>query len=130
MTAIICFSYLCFPIPAAKSVKFINSTIYKNHMEDHFDAIPVPYRTERLGRMRDLIMQIEADYSRYKYLKQMVDAGSGDHSDMEELQRREAWMKRSMNTFRRLNAMSIEGITVARCSDYSSQSCLKKAEAV
>ena len=44
-------------------------------MEDHFDAIPVPYRTERLGRMRDLIMQIEADYKRYRFLKQMVDAG-------------------------------------------------------
>lgn len=95
-------------------------------MEDHFDTIPVPYRTERLGRMRDLIMQIEADYSRYKYLKQMVDAGNGDHSDMEELQRREAWMKRSMTTFRRLNAMSIEGITFVRAGQYSSPSCLKK----
>ncbi|MFZ4440299.1 MAG: hypothetical protein ACOYOS_17890 [Syntrophales bacterium] len=71
-------------------------------------------------------MQIEADYSRYKYLKQMVDAGNGDHSDMEELQRREAWMKRSMTTFRRLNAMSIEGITFVRAGQYSSPSCLKK----
>ena len=99
---------------------------YKNHMEDNFDTIPVPYRTERLGRMRDLMMQIEADYSRYKYIKQMVDAGSGDHSDMEELQRREAWMKRSMTTFMRLNAMSIEGITFVRADQYSSPSCLKK----
>jgi hypothetical protein len=95
-------------------------------MEDHFDAIPVPYRTERLGRMRDLMMQIEADYSRYKYLKQMVDAGNGNHSDMEELQRREAWMKRSMTTFRHLNAMSIEGITFVRAGQYSSPSYLKK----
>ena len=95
-------------------------------MEDHFDAIPVPYRTERLGRMRDLIMQIEADYSRYKFLKQRVDAGIGDNSDMEELCKREAWMKRSMTTFMRLNAMSIEGITLVRSGDYSSPSWLKK----
>ena len=95
-------------------------------MEDHFDAIPVQYRTERFGRMRDLIMQIEADYSRYKFLKPMVDAGIGDNSDMEELHRREAWMKRSMTTFRRLNAMSIEGITFVRSGEYSSSSCLKK----
>ena len=81
-------------------------------MEDHFDKIPVPYRTERLGRMRELIMQIEADYKRYKFLKQKADAGIGNDFDIEELHRREAWMKRSMTTFRRLNAMSIEGITV------------------
>jgi hypothetical protein len=49
-------------------------------MEDHFDAIPVQYRMERLGRMRDLIMQIEADYKRYRFLKQMVDAGIGELS--------------------------------------------------
>ena len=95
-------------------------------MEDHFDAIPVPYRTERLGRMRDLIMQIEADYKRYKFLKQRVDTGIGDNSDMEELCKREAWMKRSMTTFRRLNAMSIEGITFVRIGEFSSPSWLNK----
>lgn len=89
-------------------------------MEDHFDAIPVPYRTERLCRMRDLIMQIEADYKRYKFLKQMADAGIGNDFDMEELHRREAWMKRSMTTYRRLNAMSIEGIAFIRSDDLSS----------
>jgi hypothetical protein len=83
-------------------------------MEDHFDVIPVPYRTERLGRLRDLITQIEADYRRYESLKQIADAGRGNSSDMEELHRREAWMKRSMITFRRLNAMSIEGVTFVR----------------
>ena len=95
-------------------------------MEDHFDAIPVQYRTERFGRMQDLIMQIEADYSRYKFLKQRVDAGIGDNSDMEEIDKRETWMKRSMTTFMRLNAMSIEGITFVRIGEYSSSSCLKK----
>ena len=95
-------------------------------MEDHFDAIPVQYRTERFCRMRDLIMQIEADYSRYKFLKQRVDAGIGDNSDMEEIGKREAWMKRSMITFRHLNAMSIEGITFVRIGEFSSASCLKK----
>ena len=95
-------------------------------MEEDFDAIPTAYRTERLGRIRDLITQIEADYKRYKFLRQTVDAGISDNSDMEELHRREAWMKRSMNTFRRLNAMSIEGITFVRIGEYSSSSCLKK----
>ena len=65
-------------------------------------------------------MQIEADYRRYKFLKQMVDAGIGNNSDMEELRRREAWMKRSMTTFMRLNAMSIEGITFVRIGEFSS----------
>ena len=44
----------------------------------------------------------------------------------EELYRREAWMKRSMTTFRHLNAMSIEGITFVRIGEFSSPSCLKK----
>jgi len=79
-------------------------------MEDHFDTIPVQYRTERLGRLRDLIMQIEADYKRYESLKQIADAERGNRSDMEELHRRESWMKRNMTTFMRLNAMSIEGV--------------------
>ena len=93
-------------------------------MEDHFDAIPAPYRTERLSRMRDLIMQIEADYKRYESLKQITDAGKGLSSDMEELHRREAWMKQSMATFRHLNTMSIEGVTFVRIGEFSS--CLKK----
>ena len=80
-------------------------------MEDHFDTIPVQYRSERLSRMREMIMQIEADYERYKFLKQRVDEGPGSNYDTEELSKREVWMKRSMTTFRRLNAMSIEGIT-------------------
>jgi len=71
-------------------------------------------------------MQIEADYKRYKFLKQMVDAGIGDNSDMEEIGKREAWMNRSMTTFRRLNAMSIEGITFVRIGEFSSPSWLKK----
>ena len=71
-------------------------------------------------------MQIEADYKRYKSLKQMVDAGIGNDSDMEELHKREAWMKRNMTTFRRLNAMSIEGITFVKIGESSSLSLLKK----
>ena len=93
-------------------------------MEDQFDAIPVPYRTERLGRMRDLIMQIEADYKRYESLKQIIDAGSGNEAHLEELHTRVAWMKRSIITFRRLNVMSIEGITFVRSGEVSFQSCL------
>ena len=112
--------------PTLETDKVYKYGHFRNRMEDHFDAIPVPYRTERLGRMRDLIMQIEADYKRYKFLKQMVDAGIGDNSDMEELHRREAWMKRSMTTFRRLNAMSIEGITFVRIGEFSSPLALKK----
>ena len=96
-------------------------------MEDQFDAIPVPYRTERLGRMRDIIMQIEADYKRNETLKQIADAGSGNKADFEELHRREAWMKRNINILRRLNAMSIEGITFVRKGEFSPPSCLKKS---
>ena len=95
-------------------------------MEEDFDAIPAAYRTERLGRMRDLIMQIEADYKRYKFLKQIADAGIGNDFDIEELHRCEAWMKRSMTTFRRLNVMSIEGITFVKIAKFSSPYCLKK----
>jgi hypothetical protein len=97
-------------------------------MEDHFDIIPVPYRTERLGRLRDLIIQIEADYKGYKHLKQKIEAGIGNSSDMEELHRREAWMKRDMTAYRRLNAMSIEGITCAWIGGFSASSCLKKQQ--
>jgi hypothetical protein len=95
-------------------------------MEDNFDSMPVPYRTERLGRMRDLIIQIEADYKRYETLKWIADAGSGNRADLEELHRREAWMKRNMTPFRYLNAMSIEGIMFARIGKFSSLSFLKK----
>ena len=95
-------------------------------MEDHFDNIPVSYRTQRLGRLRDIITQIQADYERYKFLKQRVTAGSGDNSDMEDLHRMEAWMKRDMTAYRRLNAASIEGITFVRGSEFSSPFCLEK----
>jgi hypothetical protein len=68
-------------------------------MEDHFDDIPVQYRTERLGRMRDLITQIEADYKRYETLRKITDAGSGSKPESEELNRRVTWMKRNMLAF-------------------------------
>jgi hypothetical protein len=99
---------------------------YENDMEDPFDIIPVSYRTERLGRMRELIIQIEADCKRYKDLKQKIEAGIGDNSDMEELHRREAWMKRDVTAYRRLNAMSIEGVTCGGIGGFSASSCLKK----
>ena len=95
-------------------------------MEDHFDKIPVQYRTERLGRLRDLITQIEADYKRYKFLKQRIDAEIGANSDMEELHRMEVWIKRDMTAYRRLNAVSIEGITFVGIGEFSSPLCLKK----
>ena len=116
------FLYLCFPIPVAKSEKFINGKMYKNYMEDHFNTIPVQYRTERLGRLKDLITQIEADYKRHKFLKQMVDAEIGDNSAMEELHRMEVWIKRDMTAYRRLNAMSIEGVTCAGIGGFSDSS--------
>jgi len=100
--------------------------MYKNYMEDHFNTIPVQYRTERLGRLRDLITQIEADYKRHKFLKQRVDAEIGDNSAMEELHRMEVWMKRDMITYRRLNVVSIEGITFVGVGEFSSPLCLKK----
>lgn len=96
------------------------------HMEDQFDAIPVPYKTERLARMRDLVAQNEADYKRCESLKQIIQAGNGNKAHFDELHKREAWMKRNMTTFRRLNAMSIEGITFLRIGEFSSLSHLKK----
>jgi len=91
-------------------------------MEDLFDTLPVPYRMERLGRMRELIMQIEADCKRYKDLKQKVKAGVGDDSDREELQRRETWMKRNVTAYMHLNSMSIEGVTCAGIGGFSTSS--------
>ena len=99
------------PFSLMKSTKYINGGIHGEGMEDPFDAIPFPYRTERLCRMRDLIMQIEADYKRYDDLKQKVRAGIGNEPDREELNRTAAWLKRDITVYRRLNAMSIEGIT-------------------
>jgi hypothetical protein len=112
--------------PFSKSVKLINSAAYENHMEDQFDTIPVPYRTERLGRMRELIIQIEADCKRYEDLKQKIEAGIGDSSDIEELHRMKAWMNRDMTAYRRLNAISIEGITFVGMGEFCSPFCLKK----
>ena len=115
-----------FRFPLTKSVKYINGKAYKNYMEDHFDNIPVSYRTQRLGRLRDLITQIEADFKRYKFLKERVDMGSYDNCDMEELHRMEAWMKRDITAYRRLNAASIEGITFVGGGEFSSPLCLRK----
>ena len=67
-------------------------------------------------------MQIEADYKKYKFLKQMVDEGIGDNADKDELHIREAWMKRSIATFRRLNAMSIEWRIRTKPAPYSGAS--------
>jgi hypothetical protein len=82
-------------------------------MEDPFDIIPVPYKAERLGRMRDLVIQIEADYRRFVALKRKIDAGLGENSNREELLRVSVWLKINITTYRRLNAMSIEGVTCA-----------------
>jgi len=94
-------------------------------MEDPYDMIPLQHRAERLCRMQDLIMQIEADYKRYKYLKQRVNAEIDDNSDLEELHRTAAWIKREMMAYRRLNAMSIEGFTCVGIGAFSSLSRLK-----
>lgn len=82
-------------------------------MEDPFDNIPVPYRAERLGRMRNLIMQIEADYEQYIDLKNRIEEGISIESEREDLHRIEAWLKRNIIAYRRLSAMSIEGVTCA-----------------
>ena len=72
------------------------------------------------------ITKIEADYQRRKFLKQRVDEGIGDIADKEELHRMETWMKRDMIAYRRLNVMSIEGITFVGVGEFSSPFCLKK----
>lgn len=106
--------------PPVKSVKFINIKTYKRDMEDHFDKIPVQYRTERLGRLRGLITQIEADYKRCNYLKQKTHLRVSDHSEIEEMLKMETWIKRDMTIYKRLNAVSIEGITFVGVGEFSS----------
>ena len=88
-------------------------------MEALFDTIPVPYRAERLGRMRDFILQIEADYEQYKALKWKLDIGIAAESEREDLDRTMVWLKRNIIAYRRLNAVSIEGITSVRVGAYS-----------
>ncbi len=79
-------------------------------MEDHFDAIPVQYRTERLGRMRDLITQIEAEQECCRKLFLKLDTGFGDQSDIEELQKTAVWLYRNLATYKKLHSSSIEGV--------------------
>ena len=80
-------------------------------MDDPFDTIPVPYRTERLGRARDLVMQIEADYAYQRDIMQRLEAGNANQSDIEELQKSLAWLKRDMMEYSEMNSISIEGVT-------------------
>jgi len=65
-------------------------------------------------------MQIEADCKGYTELKRKVETGIGNEPDREELNRTEAWLKRDIAVYRKLSAMSIEGITRVGISDFSS----------
>ena len=91
-------------------------------MEDLFDTLPVPYRMERLGRMRELIMQIEADYECYEALKWKIETGIGAQSDRDDLNRIVLCLKKNIIAYRWLNALSIEGITSARIGGFSALS--------
>lgn len=88
-------------------------------MDGEFDKIPVPYRTERLGRMQDLIVRIKADYGYYAMLKRKVEAGNRKESDIEDMRRIVAWLKRDINAYKKLSTMSIEGVTCAEIGDIS-----------
>ncbi len=79
-------------------------------MEDFYNIIPFPYRTERIGRIRDVITQIRADSERYMAIKQKIEAGFGDDADMEELQQTRAWLQKEKFTYKRMNSKGIEGI--------------------
>ena len=80
-------------------------------MEDIFDSIPVAYRSERLDRIRDLIVQTKADFACYEALKQKIESGTGSKSDIEEMIKTASWLKRDILVYKKLNSMSIEGIT-------------------
>lgn len=82
-------------------------------MEDFYNMIPFPYRTDRMGRIRDVITQIRADSERYMAIKQKIEAGFGDDSDIEELQKTKAWLQKEVLAYKRLNSMSMEGIACA-----------------
>ena len=88
-------------------------------MDDPFDRTPVQYRTERLGRMRELIVRIKADYGYYAMLKKKIGVGNRNESDIEEMQRIVTWLKRDITVYKKLSTMSIEGITCAEV-DYIS----------
>ena len=80
-------------------------------MDDPFDTIPVPYRTERLGRVRGLIIQIEADYKCCRNVMQRLKMGNEDQLDIEELQKSLVWLRRDVIEYSKMNSMSIEGVT-------------------
>jgi len=79
-------------------------------MEDPFNRGTFSDPADRLARMRDLIDQIKADYETYRQIVFKLEAGKGDESDLEELQRITVWLKNNLFTYRKLNSRSIEGI--------------------
>lgn len=83
-------------------------------MEDFYDNIPFSLRTERICRMRDIIIQIEYDYELYEAIKTKIENGIINYSDLEEEQRVKTWLKKDFTLYGRLQSMSIEGITCGK----------------
>lgn len=83
-------------------------------MEDFYDNIPFSLRTERICRMRDIIIQIEYEYELYEEIKSKIESGRINDSDLEENQKIKAWLKKDSIVYGRLHSMSIEGITCGR----------------
>jgi len=79
-------------------------------MEDPFNGTTFSFRTDRLGRMRDLITQIKADQECCRKLLLKLDTGRGDQSDIEELQRTTAWLHRNLAIYKKIQSSSIEGV--------------------
>ena len=94
-------------------------------MDDEFDRIPAPYRTERLARMRDLIVRIKADYGHYAMLKKKLEADNRKEQDIEDMSRIAAWLKRDITAYKKLSTMSIEGVSCAEFDDISDLPGLK-----
>ncbi|MGV8080996.1 MAG: hypothetical protein AB2L22_13180 [Syntrophales bacterium] len=88
-------------------------------MEASYDAIPVAYRVERLGRMKDLVLQMEADYAHFQELKLKMEGDGGTKPEREDFLATVVRLKREMIAYRRLREVSIEGVTYAGIGDSS-----------
>ena len=76
-------------------------------MEDPFNGTTFSFRTDRLGRMRDLITQIKADQECCRKLLLKLDTGRGDQSDIEELQRTTAWLHRNLAIYKKIQSSGV-----------------------
>ena len=87
-------------------------------MEELYDSVPASYRSERLGRMKDLISQMEADSDHFQALQNRISKGTGTEKEMEDFLAIAVRLRREYKAYRRLRQMSIEGVTCGKMDDF------------